>query len=87
MSPFILNPNGDFLEQTYPLLDKGGKKNVGDIMLKCQLLKLELTNMELAKCRAAFEAFDEDGSGAIDSDVRATPPSTPCAPTLTCLCS
>ena len=81
MSPFILNPNGDFLEQTYPLLDKGGKKNVGDIMLKCQLLKLELTNMELAKCRAAFEAFDEDGSGAIDSVMSAPrPPPRPAPP-------
>ena len=29
---------------------------------------MEMSNVQLAKCRQAFDAFDADGSGAVDSE-------------------
>jgi len=72
VSLFLLSPLGDELDQTYPLeaatKSSTGLSECGEIHLKCSLLKMEMSNVQLAKCRQAFEAFDADGSGAVDSD-------------------
>ena len=65
VSLFLLSPLGDELDQTYPLeaatKSSTGVNECGEVHLKCSLLKMEMSNVQLAKCRQAFESFDADG--------------------------